>query len=72
MSRHPNQQRNYGRPLNDKPPAQDTSRHTPRAAASHLSPAELTKRDASMVETDAEALERVQKTRPLKPPGRRT
>lgn len=52
-------------------PAQDLQRHTPRAAASHLSPAELTKRDAGAVESDGAALERVQATRPLKPPGRR-
>lgn len=52
-------------------PAQDVSRHKARAAASHLSPAELTKRDAGAVESDGAALERVQATRPLKPPTRR-
>lgn len=51
--------------------AQDLSRHKPLARAAHLSPAEITKRDAAMVEHDVEQLGRVQATRPLKPPGRR-
>lgn len=53
-------------------PAQDSGRHKAKAAASHLSPAELTKRDAGAVDEDVAALERVQAMRPLKPPGRRT
>lgn len=52
-------------------PAQDLSRHKPLARAAHLSPAEITKRDASMVDQDAAALNRVWASRPLKPPGRR-
>lgn len=49
-------------------PAQDVSRHTARAAASHLSPAEVTKRDAASVDEDAAALDRVHASKPLFPP----
>lgn len=69
MSHHPNQTR--GAAQHSRAPAQDTARHTARAAAAHLSPAEITKRDAACVDEDAAALERVQESRPLKPPGRR-
>lgn len=56
-----------------RPPAQDTARHAPRAAANHLSPAEITKRDAAMVEEDAAALDRTLAAgKRLKPPGRRS
>lgn len=48
--------------------AQDTSRHTARAAASHLSPAEITKRDAASVDEDAAALARSLANKPLFPP----
>lgn len=48
--------------------AQDVSRHTARAAASHLSPAEITKRDAAMVIEDAAALARSLAKKPLFPP----
>lgn len=54
-----------------KPPAQDTARHTPRAAANHLSVNERVKLDAARVDEDAAALKLVQATRPLKPPRRR-
>ena len=54
-----------------KAPAQDTARHTPRAAANHLSPIEQVRHDAANVDRDAAELARVQQTRPLKPPGRR-
>lgn len=69
MSHHANQ--TPGSAQQSRPPAQDVSRHKARAAASHLSPAELTKRDAGAVESDGAALAAVQATRPLKPPGRR-
>lgn len=49
-------------------PAQDTGRHKAKAAASHLSPAELTKRDAGAVDEDAARLAVVQATRLSKPP----
>jgi len=56
-------------------PAQDLQRHTARAAAQHLSPAEITKRDAACVEEDVAALDRMiapgSPLRPLRPPGRR-
>lgn len=54
-----------------KSPTQDVNRHKARAAANHLSPAELTKRDAGAVLEDAAALNQVWASRPLKPPGRR-
>jgi hypothetical protein len=55
-----------------KPQAQDVNRHTPRAAANHLSLAERTKADAANVERDAAALDRTLAAgRRLKPPGRR-
>jgi hypothetical protein len=47
---------------------QDVSRHTARAAASHLSPAELTKRDQASVDEDGAALARVQASRALMNP----
>lgn len=54
-----------------RPPAQDVSRHTPRAAANHLSPAERTKTDAANVERDAAMLDRnLAAGKRLKPPGR--
>ncbi len=49
-------------------PAQDLQRHKPRAAANHLSPAEMTKRDAGAVDEDAAALAKVQASRLPKPP----
>lgn len=51
--------------------AQDVGRHTPRAAANHLSAAEMKKRDAGAVVEDAAALNNVWASRPMKPPGRR-
>lgn len=54
-----------------KPPAQDVSRHVPRAAANHLSELERAKLDASRIDEDAAELAKVQATRPLRPPGRR-
>jgi hypothetical protein len=57
-----------------KPPAtaQDLSRHKPLARAAHLSPAEITKRDASMVDQDAAAYDATMRAgKRLKPPGRR-
>jgi hypothetical protein len=54
-----------------EPQAQDVNRHTPRAAANHLSVAEQTKRDVANVETDAAALDRTLAAgKRLKPPGR--
>ena len=51
---------------------QDTGRHTPRAAANHLSAAEQTKRDAANVAEDAAALDRTLAAgRRLTPPGRK-
>jgi len=53
-------------------PAQDLQRHTARAAASHLSPAEITKRDAASVDEDATALDRTLAAgKRLDPPGRK-
>lgn len=55
-----------------KPQAQDVNRHTPRAAANHLSLAERTKVDAANVERDAAALDRTLAAgKRLKPPGHR-
>lgn len=55
-----------------KPPAQDTARHTPKAAANHLSAAERTKVDAGNVERDAAALDRTLASgKRLDPPGRK-
>ena len=71
--RHENQTK--GIAATSRPPAQDTGRHTPRAAAAHLSPVEITKRDAAMVDEDAAALARVFDAvvakRPLEPPRRK-
>lgn len=53
-----------------KPPAQDTARHTPKAAANHLSAAEQKKHDEQRVDEDAAALKRVQASKPLYPPHR--
>jgi hypothetical protein len=47
---------------------QDLSRHTARAAANHLSPAERAKLDARNVTEDAAALTRMQARKPLYPP----
>lgn len=68
MSHHPNQSK--GLAQHSRPPAQDLQRHTARAAASHLSRAELTKRDAGAVESDAAALDRIRASKPLFPPNR--
>lgn len=54
-----------------KPPAQELTRHTPKAAANHLSLPERIKRDAAKVEDDVAALERVQQARPDLPFHRR-
>lgn len=51
--------------------AQDTGRHTPRAAANHLSVPEQAKRDAAAVDDDVAALHRVQASKPSLPPHRR-
>jgi hypothetical protein len=55
-----------------KSPAQDVARHTPKPAANHLSAAEQKKHDECNVDEDAAALARIQATRPMKPPGRRS
>jgi hypothetical protein len=52
-------------------PAQDLGRHKPKASANHLSTLEQVKRDAERIGDDVAELERVQATRPLRPPGRR-
>jgi hypothetical protein len=51
--------------------AQDVSRHTPKAAANHLSTLEQQAHDARNRARDIAALETVQASRPLLPPGRR-
>jgi hypothetical protein len=60
--RHPNQHKGAVA----RQPAQDLNRHTARAAANHLSTAELVKRDAANVAEDAAKLDRLPKS--LKPP----
>jgi hypothetical protein len=58
--------------LRPQQPAQDLSRHKPLARAAHLSPAEITKRDASMVAQDAAAYDATMRAgKRLKPPGSR-
>lgn len=71
MSRHPNQRSTYATPTRSATThAQDLSRHTPKPAANHLSPAEIKKRDAAKVDDDAAALAKALAVRPLKPPHR--
>ena len=57
-------------PPEPKPQAQELSRHTPRAAANHLSPAEIKKLDEQNAAEDAAALAKVQASRLPKPPHR--
>lgn len=48
--------------------AQDVNRHTPKAAANHLSTLEQQAHDARNLERDKAALERMQAARPSAPP----
>ena len=57
-------------PPEKKPADQDLSRHTPKAAANHLSALEQAQHDARNVERDAAALARVHAARLPKPPHR--
>jgi hypothetical protein len=55
-----------------KPPAQDVARHTPKAAANHLSVAEQKKHDERRVDEDAASLDRMLAAgKRLDPPGRK-